>query len=651
MRGFFALVAREVSERRAMLIAAVVASLIPLVSPLFPATGSNPPADIREAVLWFIVVTLIPIFAVLLGATFIGRDLSEGRLGFYLSQPMSAPVIWFAKFGAVVMLIWAVQLILMLPTALMSEDASRVFLKTIGVPPYSGIPLSLLILWVGPVALILIAHSVGVAWRARSAWIVLDLVALGVIAVATRLVLGPFLRVFAVDAVMTVVGWMLACAFVAMMVAGAVQLSAGRVDPKRGHRALSGTVWVGMVIAVILAAGWGWWVRSAAPEDLFRVHEISLGAGSWIAVTGASAGRMDYYPGFLINVEDGEWMAAHFGSDIHERGVTFSADMSRAVWTVPAGFEESNVMVADLNGESLRPRWIGVAVDRQWRGIVLSDDGSRLAVIEGDNVVAYEVDSGDLLAAARLDDGFVPVMIRFEGDAAVAVLALKNEKVSDDSSASRSRWKEHRFNIETRDLDEGRAIGSPWRWVVPGWSNRFGYALERFETEGENRLQVVDPAIGAVVADLGEMPARWTDIEVVENGRIAVLRDHDERYSIEVFNPDGEHLLSIDLPAGGWMRLGGEVSAGVLAVDRTVWTRDGDIPAHRKTYLVDLETGSLGLVLDGVSPVLGGWRSDVSSGAWQVGSVATRLMIGEGFTLRLLDTETGDLRQLVPFPD
>lgn len=651
MGGFVALVAREVSERRAMLIAAVVASLIPLVSPLFPATGSNPPADVREAVLWFIVVTLIPIFAVLLGATFIGRDLSEGRLGFYFSQPMSAPAIWFAKFGAVVILIWAVQLILMLPTALLSEDASRILLKTIGVPPYSGVPLSLVILWVGPVALILIAHSLGVAWRARSAWIVLDLAALGVIVVATRLVLGPFLSVFAVDAVMAVIGWMSACAFVAMVIAGAVQLSAGRVDAKRGHRALSGTVWIGMAIAVIVAAGWGWWVRSAAPEDLFRVHEISLGAGSWIAVTGASAGRMDYYPGFLINVEDGEWLAAHFGSDIHERGVTFSADMSRAVWTVPAGFEESNVMAADLNGDRPKTRRTGVVVSREWRNIALSDDGSRLAVIDGDNVVTYQLESGDLLAAAKVANGFLPVMVRFVSGDVVEVLTLKSEKVPDDSSLERSHWKERTLDIEARDLDDGRVIDGPWRWVIPGWRNPFGYVLERPKSAGDDRLQLVDPATGAVVADLGSMPGRWTNVEVVDDQTIVILREKGDGYWLEVFGPDGSHLRRIDLPGEGWTRLGGEVSPNLLAVGRTIWTRDGEVPARSSTQLVDLEDGTVRRTLEGVSPVLGGWRFDTSPGAWSLGSVATRLMVGEGFTLYIWNPDDGGLRRLVPNED
>jgi hypothetical protein len=349
-------------------------------------------------------------------------------------------------------------------------------------------------------------------------------------------------------------------------------------------------------------------------------------------------------------VDDGRWIAAHHGSDIHERGVTFSADMSRAVWTVPAGFEESKLMVADLDAERVEPRWTGVVVKRQWRTMALSDDGTRVAVIEDGKVIAYDVDSGDLLAAAAMDDSFIPAMIRFESNDRILVLAVKSEKASNDSPSLRSHWKQYSFDLQARRLDGG-AIDSPWRWVVPGWRSPFGYGLERWKTNGEARLRLVDPAGSGVVADLGEMPGRWTNVAIVDDGKIALLREQDDRYRIDVFGPGGEHLHEIDLPGGGWMRLGGEVSPRVLAVDRTTWTRDGDIPALLRTYLVDVDAGSISQVLDGVSPVLGGWRVETSAGAWEVGSMATRVMIDEGFSLSLLDTETGELRRLVPFSD
>ncbi|MEE4272755.1 MAG: hypothetical protein V2I67_13865, partial [Thermoanaerobaculales bacterium] len=102
MKAFIALVWFEIRERKALLAAAAVASLLPLLAPLLPGTGNNPAADVREAVMWVMVICLVPLFALLLGVSFIGRDLSEGRLGFYYAQPLSGPTIWFGKLAAVV---------------------------------------------------------------------------------------------------------------------------------------------------------------------------------------------------------------------------------------------------------------------------------------------------------------------------------------------------------------------------------------------------------------------------------------------------------------------------------------------------------------------------------------------------------------------
>ncbi len=305
-------------------------------------------------------------------------------------------------------------------------------------------------------------------------------------------------------------------------------------------------------------------------------------------------------------------------------------------------------MAADLNGDRPKTRRTGVVVSRQWRNIALSDDGSRLAVIDGDKVVTYQLGSGDLLAAAKVANDFLPVMVRFVSRDVVAVLTLKSEKVSGDSSLERSHWKERKLDIEARDLDDGRVIDGPWRWVIPGWSNPFGYVLERLKSAEDDRLQLVDPATGAVVTDLGDMPGRWTNIEVVGDGKIVILREKGERYWLEVSGPDGRHLGRVDLPGGGWARLGGEVSPNLLAVGRTIWTRDGEVPARSSTQLVNIGDGTIERTLDGVSPVLGGWRFDTSPGAWSIGSVATRLMVGEGFTLLLWDPDNGELRRLVP---
>lgn len=647
MRGFLALVVHEINQRKALLAAAAVASLLPLAAPLLPATGSTPPEDVREAVMWFVVATLIPVFAILLGATFIGRDLAEGRLGFYFAQPMSAPAIWFAKLVSAMLLIGAAQVLLMLPTAVLSGEPMGVLARTLAPDPTDGGWMSFVIVWIGPMVLILVAHALGLAWRARSAWLILDLLAAAIAIAATRLVMAPFLRVFAADAVIAVAVWVLVAAIVGLTGAGAAQLSVGRTDAARGHRAFSAAFWGWAGIAIVAAAGWGLWVRSATPDDLDRIHAISLGAGDWIGLTGESTGRFDYYPGFLINVVDGRWIRAHAGSDVHERGTRFSADGTMALWAVPAGSTEARLMTVDLSGEVLQPRRSGVVVTRFWRDLELSDGGERVAIIEDDTVLVHDVATGVLTAAARVSGGFSPVAIQFRGPGVVLVLALKREPSPANPSVSSSRWKRHVFDVDAGTLDDGQEIVSTWGWREPDWTNSRGLTLERSRADGDDVLRLVDPAAGATVAELGETPKNWLNVRISAGERIALLRDGDERSELEVFAPDGGLVHRIALP-GSWLRCAGEVLPDVLVIGSTEWSSDGGTPAERSTIVVDLAAGAIRERIKGYSPVLGGWRFETSTGAWEAGSTASRLMTGRGFTLHLWDPETGDLRQIIP---
>jgi len=257
MKAFFALVWHEFRERKALLAAAAVASVIPVLAPVLPGTGANSAADIREAVLWVMVLGLVPLFALLLGVSFIGRDLSEGRLGFYYAQPISGPTIWFGKLTAVIGLVWAAQLVIILPTALLSVDpVSMVAPQNTNLEPLSPW-ISTVVIWVAPVAVILLTHALGVVWRARSMWIVVDLIAIALFVVAARWLISPFIQIFSAHVVMAIYGWLLVSALVGLVIAGTVQLTSGRVDARRGHRVLSTTLWSVLIGGIAIAAAWG----------------------------------------------------------------------------------------------------------------------------------------------------------------------------------------------------------------------------------------------------------------------------------------------------------------------------------------------------------------------------------------------------------
>jgi len=643
MRAFTAVVVREISERRALLAAAAVASLLPILAPLLPATGSNPASDIREAVMWIMAGCLVPLFALLLGVSFIGRDLAEGRLGFYFAQPLSGPTIWFGKLTAVVLLVWATNVLIMLPTVVLSPDPLHFLVATDVFDPFMPKLVSASILWVGSVAVILLAHVLGIVWRARSAWLVIDLIVILTVAAGAWLAMSPFqhLMVSLVDTT----GWLLLAgsALVGLTIAGAVQITSGRVDLRRGHRAMTSTLWAVLIAAVVGLLGWSGWIRGATPEDLRSAEQISVGSGSWVAVSGASPGRLDYHPRFLMNVDDGRWLAIDPGVRWYSRWVEFSDDGRVAVWEKRLGRGEWAVMYANLDARLPVPRFSGITIgNRGRRRCDVNADGSRLALIDGGTIAIYELASGAQLVAAVIEGDFTPVFTQFEGDDGVRIYADR----ADSSRGSGLPWKSYRLDIASRNLSEGQVTSSPWEDGIEAVGDE-GARLVTLDKRGDEEwLVIIDKVSGEIVAELGEWPGRH-DIDVRSDGRILVVRDWDD-HRLEVFNSNGELLRNIDLGEVGWITLGGDLGPDRIIVALRKNTSSDPGNYRYRTTIVNLETGDIEPVLEGYIPILVGWIAHASPGAWHAGSLASRLVMDEDRTLHLWDTETNKLEQLIP---
>ena len=163
-------------------------------------------------------------------------------------------------------------------------------------------------MWIVPAAILLVAHAVGIVWRARSAWLVVDFVAL--VAVAA----GAFVGAVAVSALPAgqtgLVGtlWLLGWGLLGLIAAGACQLSFGRVDLRRAHRTLSAALWCVLGVGVAALVGWSGWVRAATPADLLRVEQVAVTSGTGSRSNGSAFGRFDYYPRFVA--QRGQWAVA-----------------------------------------------------------------------------------------------------------------------------------------------------------------------------------------------------------------------------------------------------------------------------------------------------------------------------------------------------
>lgn len=648
MRVFIAVVWQEILERRALVVAAAVASVLPVLAPVLAGTGSNPPEDIREAAMWVMVLGLVPLFALLLGVSFIGRDLGEGRLGFYFAQPLPGPTIWFGKLTAVVLLIWAVKIIIMLPTVVLAPDPGHFFVVGKVLDAFMPKWVTPIAFWVATAAIVLAAHAIGIAWRARSAWLVVDLIALMIVGGAGWTAVKPFFPIVATAAGTTGLLILVTSALVGLIMAGAAQVSSGRIDAHRGHRMSSVTFWSILGIGAFGVLGWSVWVRSAAIEDLDGIHYVSLGPGEWVAVAGVSAGRMDYHPRFLLNVLDGR--SVSIGPAVNWRGrpVRFSEDAKRAVWRDFSAFDHWPLMVADLDLAEPQPDFTGIVLDSDWEDFAISPDGERVAVLSRNTIQIHQIDPPEQLMAALIDDYFDAIRLRFDDANSVRILASSSW---DDPRVEQGRW--HLFHVEVgeRRLVEGAEIGTPWLWWDRSREGTPNQNVVKISVGDEDHLAVRNPETGEAAVDLG--PWRfWSNLTFLSDGRFAATRREDDGDHFETFTAEGTLIHRVDLPEADALFGGGEVSPGLILIGH--WTWEGEYPERTvklSTSLIDGNTGRLDKTLDAMAPVLGTWGTSSSGGAWAVGSTAGRLLQGEDDSLHLWDPETGELEQLIPVPD
>src|SRR5262245_48144682 len=94
---------REMRERRFFLPTALVAGLAPLLLWVMasPGSGLRLTAEVAALVLMFAFPTAVGIS---LGASVLGRDLAERRLGFYFARPLRGSSIWGGKMLAAMLL-------------------------------------------------------------------------------------------------------------------------------------------------------------------------------------------------------------------------------------------------------------------------------------------------------------------------------------------------------------------------------------------------------------------------------------------------------------------------------------------------------------------------------------------------------------------
>ncbi len=573
MRQALAVAARDLRERALVLVMAVVVSAMPF-GIVLSRHATDPKGVILVAGLILSVATTIGI-AVVIGASMVGRDLSERRLSFYFSKPISAPAIWFGKLAAAVMTVLATFAIVFVPSEIAAHAVWQAHL--------GNDPLDLArVVVVAAVSLLLVAHGISTAVRSRSPYIVADLVLAAIAAYIVWLLVVPFVATFALLFAQRMTLAAAVAIPVAIAFAGAWQLSRGRTDIRRSHRELSRAFWVGMAVVIAGLGIYGGTVLDAKPAALTNRIAVASPRGDWFALSGTAAG--DYRPTFFVDSRTGRAMQTK--ASLREGGgiqFTRRGDGALALVPIVDGFhvQRARIRLEDLDRHVSADTGISLPVVSGLQAVV-SDDLTRIATVDGHLVSVYDVHSRALLGSARLPFGdmvrmfFVsPQIVRIYA----AVFATRQVPSPDMHIFE--------FDVATRRVQQTGVIPDNTGWFFT--TNADGSLLAM---PWHGSFRVLDGRTGAPRATIAR--GKWAQrVTLLSNGGFATVDLTTDAF-VRIFDANG--ALVRDIPIGaasGRLMFGGSVREIVRGRKLLLTIRHGDFPGATDLAVLDMQTGSI----------------------------------------------------------
>jgi hypothetical protein len=637
MRGFFAVVERELVERRLLAAVALVVGLLPLAVPWVSSARHLDPADIRSGAALAFSMTFSVVVAIVLGSSILAGDLAERRLGFYFSRPLSGWALWAGKLAAAGLLTLGGGLLVLLPALL----AGGIDLQ--GAWPGKTLRSDLLSLgafWVmGTLFLIAASHAASVMIRARSPWLAFDLAAAAIVGLVlwnARFELFyagvlPFPSFWDVLATLLV--------FSGFVLAGAAQVLHGRTDARRGHRILSLTLWGGLLALAAAGQGLSRWMLDVSPGDLEQVREVySAPSGSWVALSGPARNRGEYRPHFLFDTASGRYVRTWWIETL------FSADGTRAVWLEPAGqslrSRELVLSLLDLRSPDSKPVRTTLSFEGYSDLLALSPRGDRLASIRGGRFLVEDLDRGKILTSIpfpRLSRALWEGGMRFLDSE--HVFFLQASAVDGDAVVPGGEFE---VIAGTVDLSRDRSIamrriatveGYP-DWTVSPDGSRMLLHGSRGPSSRLFNLQT-GREIGELSAEAGA--ERIGSPEFLADGRIAVSASRQE---LRIYSPDlvFERSFRFDgtlAPETGGQPAPDRLIVAVARPDQAI----SRVPSFWRILLLNLATGEVRNLAPKLLPAESQKRGPRSIGS--------RLFKDEYGGLVSLDPATGKTRVLV----
>jgi hypothetical protein len=447
---------------------------------------------------------------------------------------------------------------------------------------------------VGPTLVLPLAHAVSVMARARTWWLLLDVIGATVAAVAAWIAMRSLVDILSPEALYAAGGLLAAALLAALLLAGAAGTVAGRADLRRTHGALSLVLWL------VVAAGWTGvgtylcWLDDFGPQDL---HDVSLEGvdptGSWVEVWGSAALRFDTHRSFIVSTSDERWIALrslHRWSSGWSGSVSFAADGRAAAWLGRNRDDDARTLWrVDLG----LPRPVAVETTITTTSdaeLELSADG-RMAVLWNRQglVSAYDLLDERLLAMGRVPGESYDLRCSFPDNSAVRCFGEK-EGVAETEPR---RFLIHELDLTSREIRRVAEINLGEHDMRPAFA---AYSPSLLAVTGcpgaDYRLQFIDPGSGAIQRETA-LPA-WAGIAaVLADGRLVVRSsEYQDEILVAVQAAETATWAEHRIPAGSSTRIGGEVTPGRLAIFRFRLDERQDWISEQG-QLLDLDSGEV----------------------------------------------------------
>jgi hypothetical protein len=632
MKPTIAILAREFAARRDLLLVAVAAALIASAMPLMPGLQGYTPADVRTVSSNGLAVGLGWGLSILLGATVLGRDLSENRLGFFFARPVSGFAVWSGRVLAILLLIWTVEAIVVLPSLFGGGEHVFASWRNAGWPALLGYVAM-------PLLLLLLAHAVSVMVRARTAWVFLDLGGWIVACVVMWLTVRPFVWMGAGTALWVVGGGLFVALVLALVVAGATGLMVGRTELRRTHGALSVALWGTLALGVTAVAAYAGWLRNIEPGDFGRVDVVSIApSGGWVEIMGRAPGHLDVTRRCLVATNDDRWLSLPGGWGGLSREVVFSIDGSTAVWLAANSGESSHALRwTDL--ESGSPHVTSTTLVFPAEAVIdLSPDGGRVAVLDEQILSVYELVEERLLTAVRLPEDLQRSTPFFRAPSSIRLFSWSNDG---------GEWSIRIAEIDavTGDLERMGEIPaiSEKSWIAFDADLDYLVVMTRQHDRASPTRFLYDAENGELVRTLEGFSGFLAD------GRILSRRKNGDDLWLAVESRDGAQKVEHNLGAAAHIWSGGEALPNRLLILRSI--DDADREQGRRAELLNFDDGSWQDVGRGLRRVHAAfqWRwGSYRAAFWYVNEPpANRLFTDTNGALVRWDPETGDLVHVV----